>query len=201
MTCWQCNSDIKLGTLLCPHCGTLQPPAPGLTHFQRLGVPGTFRQDADAVITRHRSLQRQVHPDRFASATALVRRLSIEHATAINDALRIIRDPMRRAFYCLKLKGVDIDDERSGIKLDPLFLMKIIELREAISELRGDDAHVERAQMEREVALWYEETLERLGQRLDGAESGADDLSLLAQDAAQLKYLRRALDDIQAEGN
>ena len=199
MICWQCHSAIEAETLFCVQCRVLQPPLPGLDHFERLGLPRTYAQDPKTVITHHRRLQRQLHPDRFASETPLVRRLSVEHATAINVALRVIKDPMRRAFYCLELKGVDVNDERAGIKLDPMFLMKVIELREAISELQGEDTHVERARMERDVAAWYEGILANLGQRLDEEEGSEMDLTSLAQDAAQLKYLRRALDDLQAE--
>ena len=199
MTCWQCHSAVDAKALFCAQCGALQPPLPGLNHFDRLGLSSTYAQDSDEVTTQYRKLQRQLHPDRFVSAPPLIRRLSIEHATAINDALRVVKDPMRRAFYCLELKGIDINDERSGIKLDPMFLMKVIELREAISELRGDDNHVERAQMERNVAGWYEEILTDLGEQLDRNDATDADLSALAQNAAQLKYLRRALDDLQSE--
>ena len=190
---------MAVGQLFCPECQVLQPPRPGLSHFERLGLPHLYRQDQSKLAHKHRALQRQLHPDRFVSADPLVRRLSVEHATAINDAFRILKDPLQRAFYCLTLKGVNINDERSSIKLEPMFLMKIIELREAIDELRGADSHVERGRIEREVAAWYEATLNRLGEALDAPGEAASNVNDLAQDAAQLKYLKRALEDLHAE--
>ena len=199
MLCWQCHTTITAQDLFCNQCSVLQPIRSGLNHFQRLGLTDSFSQDSRTIVDRHRALQRQLHPDRFVSADSLVRRLSVEHATAINDAFRIVKDPLQRAFYCLELKGINVNDERTNIKLDPMFLMKVIELREAISELRGDDSHVERGRIEREVAGWYEETLDRLGRALDATDVSESELEGLAQDAAQLKYLRRALEDLHAE--
>ena len=104
---------------------------------------------------------------------------------------------MSRAAYLLKLLGIDVDDDR-GVKLSPAFLITILELRESLEELVGPDAHVERQRIQQSVALEYEEGLARLGTRLD-ATTKPDESALngLGQLHAQLKYLRRTLDEIE----
>ena len=62
----------------------------------------------------YRELSLQLHPDRFAQADAQERRLSLEQTTALNEAYKTLKDPVRRAFYLLKLHGVDLDREDAG---------------------------------------------------------------------------------------
>jgi molecular chaperone HscB len=114
----------------------------------------------------------------------------------LNDALRVLRDPVRRGAYLLSLRGLDPNSEDTKIRLDPLFLMEIIELREAISELDGPDAHVERGRMERAVAARFEGLIAQLAAGLDDADTPPEPL---AQLVAQLKYLRRILEELHAQ--
>lgn len=199
MPCWRCTSSAVDQHEFCPTCGSIQPPSPHRTHFERLGVEAGFAQDNDALLKRHREEQRRFHPDRFVSKSDAERRLSLEHATALNDAYRILRDPCSRAEYMLTLRGCDVTSEDKQVALSPMFLMEIMELREVIDELRGSDTHVERGQIERDVALKYESILEELGAGLDG---GDQPVAHLAQLAAQLRYLKRILEDLHslAEG-
>ena len=80
-----------------------------------------------------------------------------------------------------------------------------MELRESLEELKGPDAHVERQRIQQSVALEYEEGITRLGTRLDAAtQPDGSALLGLAQLHAQLKYLRRTLEEIErleAEGD
>ena len=195
MNCWNCGVAMEPGQIFCGQCQTLQPPNPKRDHFARLGLPRTFRISIDEVTRRHRALQRKLHPDRFVHASDRVRRLSLEHATLLNDAVRVLRDPVRRGGYLLALRGLDPNAEDNQIRIDPMFLMEIIELREAISELDGSDAHVERGKMEHEVVGRFEELVDALA---TGLEDESAPLESLAQLVAQLKYLRRVLDELHA---
>jgi hypothetical protein len=93
----------------------------------------------------------------------------------------------------LGLKGMDVTDEGNQVRLQPMFLMEVLELREAMEELGGPDTHVERGRITTEVARRYESTLTTLGSGLD---SGIPSIETLAQCAAQLKYLKKILDDL-----
>ena len=195
MSCWRCKSSAEREDEFCVTCGTIQPPSPDRTHFDRLGVAHSFRQSEADLVQRHRREQRRFHPDRFVSRSDIERRLSLEHATALNDAYRLLKDPCLRAEYMLRLRGCDVGSEDKQVSLSPMFLMEIMELREVIDELKGSDTHVERGQLERDVAARYEETIERLGDGLDQQTHSIDEL---AQWAAQLRYLKRILEDLQS---
>jgi molecular chaperone HscB len=192
MKCWQCG--VHESDPICGACGIIQPPDPRLDHFERLGLTRRFAQDTGEVAASHRRLQRTVHPDRFASKGARERRLSLEHATALNDAVRTLRNPLLRADYLLLLRGVDVAAEgEDRVTLEPMFLMEILELREALDELTGPDAHPERAKLRHDIIARYEGSLAALGAGLDADEA----LPALVQSAAQLRYLRRVIEELE----
>jgi molecular chaperone HscB len=105
-------------------------------YFELFGLQKSFDLDPGDLAERFRKLQQTVHPDRFASSTDQERRLSMQQATLINEAYQALKDPLSRAQYLLLLEGDVRDDEQSTIQ-SPGFLMEQMELREALSEARG----------------------------------------------------------------
>ncbi len=196
-SCWSCKTLMARVERACPACKLLQPPDPSQNHFERFGLPQKFTVELEKLTAAFRLGQRATHPDRFVSATDRERRHALEHSTVINDGYRRLREPMPRAGYLLGLMGLDIHDDRS-IQLSSGFLITILEVRESLEELTGPDAHVERRRIQQSIALEYEEGLVRLGTRLDsGTEMTTETLMSLGQLFAQLKYLRRVLEEIE----
>ncbi len=76
-------------------------------HFELFGLPPRFDVDTAALDTRYRELQREVHPDRFATAPDAERRTSMQLATRVNEAYQTLKSPLGRAVYILQLRGVD----------------------------------------------------------------------------------------------
>lgn len=105
-------------------------------YFELFELPVEFSVDIDALEQRYRTLQQVVHPDRYASASDQERRLSMQQATRLNEACQVLKNPLLRARYLLELNGVRWEDEQSAV-VDPEFLMEQMELREALSEVRG----------------------------------------------------------------
>jgi molecular chaperone HscB len=133
--CWNCHSDTGASPF-CPACGKIAARPAGATHFDVFGLPRAYDVDAPALERSYRELSLKLHPDRFAQADAKERRLSLEQTTALNEAYKTLKDPVKRAFYLLKLQGVDLDrDDASAQKNMPLdFLEEVMELREALDE-------------------------------------------------------------------
>lgn len=104
-------------------------------HFELLGLPARFAVDPAALERGYRSLQSQVHPDRFAASTQAERRVAMQWATRANEAYRTLRDPLERARYLLQLRGYDTEEE-SNTSMPADFLMQQMELREAVNEAR-----------------------------------------------------------------
>ena len=83
-------------------------------------------------------MQRAVHPDKFASASDQERRLSVQQSALINEAYQTLKNPLSRAQYMLKLRGGDISNDTSA-SMDSQFLMKQMQLREELEQVRGSD--------------------------------------------------------------
>ena len=102
-------------------------------HFELFGLPAGFDIDLSALDERYRELQREVHPDRFASAPQAEQRVSMDMATRVNEAYRTLKSPVERARYILKLHGVDPEFE-TNTAMPTEFLTQQLELREALEE-------------------------------------------------------------------
>lgn len=57
----------------------------------------------DDLESRYKSLQRSLHPDKFSMATEAEKGLSAEQATAVNHAYSILRRPLSRANYLVRV--------------------------------------------------------------------------------------------------
>lgn len=104
-------------------------------HFELFGLPVGFDVDRETLSLRYRDLQRAVHPDRFANASAQERRLAVQRAAQINEAFQTLKEPLARARYLLELNGKPLDE--SDTAMDPGFLMEQMELRERIEGIRS----------------------------------------------------------------
>ena len=56
-------------------------------HFELLGLPVQFAIDANLLDQNYRKLQSEVHPDRFAAASAAERLRSMHIATDANELI------------------------------------------------------------------------------------------------------------------
>jgi len=104
-------------------------------HFELLGLPLAYAVDPSRLESGYRSLQSQVHPDKFAAASEAERRVAMQWAARANEAYTTLRDPLKRARYLLALKGFDTGEE-SNTAMPPDFLMQQMEWREAVAEAR-----------------------------------------------------------------
>ena len=160
--------------------------------FATLGIPRSFDVELPVVERIHRELSRAVHPDRYVGAGASERRAALAKAVEVNEAWRIVRDPIRRAEALLTLSGVEVA-EGTEPKADPEFLMEMLEQREALGEARRarDLANVKR------MASEVEERSRRVERALSsGFATGIT--APLAGKLAELRFYRRFLDEVSA---
>ncbi|MEO7110384.1 MAG: Fe-S protein assembly co-chaperone HscB [Polyangiaceae bacterium] len=106
--------------------------------FEILGIDARYDLDLRAVEKRHRELSVALHPDKFASDGASARREAIERASQVNEAWRIVRDPVRRAEALFAVAGIKVG-ETNEPKSDQAFLMDMMEMRETLSDARDSN--------------------------------------------------------------
>ena len=104
---------------------------------------------------RYRALSRQFHPDYFYNASAAERRASLERSSYLNDAYRVLKNPVARLEYLLKLEGVAAQGPQQASKQVPAGLLEeVFALNEELDEVRearasGASADEWRARLER----------------------------------------------------
>src|SRR5437762_14228066 len=107
-------------------------------YFALFGLPQRYRFDQEELDAAYRSLQRVVHPDRYAAAGDAERRVALQSSARVNEAYRALKDPVGRAQYLLSLRGIDALAEKDT-ELPGQFLESELERREAVA-----DAHAGR---------------------------------------------------------
>src|SRR6202142_2654050 len=66
------------------------------------------------------------------------RQRALDMSSALNDAYRTLKDPVKRAQYLLTLEGFDVGEQRSK-DVPPELLEEVFELNMALEEMRGGD--------------------------------------------------------------
>jgi molecular chaperone HscB len=184
--CWSCKGPVASRALFCHTCGAVQ--APGSTdHFTRLGMLPSFDLDDEKVEKQYLGFQRVLHPDRFAGKPAKERVIAEQQAVALNEAYETLNDPLKRATYLLRLKGVNSEVAEEKTVNDPVLLMEAMEKREALSEAESADA-IE------ELMIGAGATAIQLLSEISLAFA-ADDLAAANRSVLRLKYLRKFLEE------
>lgn len=155
-------------------------------HFDLFGIAERFALDRDALDVAFRNVQATVHPDRFAGAGAVDRRVAMQLATQANEAYRTLRDPASRGAYLCTLHGVDVAFE-SNTAMPAEFLMRQIEWREALEDARDAADLVQLDRLRGEVDTERDALLARLADAIDARA----DYPAAAADLRQMMFLDR----------
>lgn len=156
--------------------------------FELFGLERRFRLARETLDARWRSLQAEVHPDRFAAEGAAAQRVALQWAVRVNEAYQRLKDPLRRGAYLCELAGHKIDAE-SNTAMPKDFLAKQMEWREALDEARhlsAVEALAAEVEVERRSGVERLATLIDVDQQLDEA----------AQQVRALMFVERFADDI-----
>ncbi len=66
-----------------------------MDYFTLFGLPARYLIDGNQLTTRYQELQRQFHPDRFATQPERERLASMQQAATINDAYQNAQAPVK----------------------------------------------------------------------------------------------------------
>ena len=161
-----------------------------VSDFELFGVPVQFAQDRAQLDARWKDLQREAHPDKFASQGTAAQRVAMQWSVRINEAYQRLKDPMRRAAYLCELGGAPIQAE-NNTAMPAAFLMQQMEWREAMDDAT-DVAALEA--LYDDVQQAHTAALQQCAQLIDTAH----DLSAAAQQVRGLMFIEKFLRDIEA---
>lgn len=161
--------------------------------FAILGIQRSFEVDLASIEKRHRELSRALHPDRYADAGAAERKLTLAKAIEVNEAWRIVRDPIRRAEALFALAGIAVGEQYEP-RPSPSLLMDTMDRREALAEAREKRDLAAIDHLAGEVDAARRSVEERL--RAGFARGGK--LDALVPLLGELRFHRRFLDEVNA---
>ena len=105
--------------------------------FALFDLPVAFQVDSALLNERYLALQKSLHPDNFSAASAQEQRLAMQKSAEINDALRILKDPIARADSIIALNTGERENLEEKSNKDIGFLMQQMEWRETLENIEN----------------------------------------------------------------
>ena len=107
-------------------------------YFELFNLPEKFQIDSVKLQENYRLIQKEIHPDRFATSTENEKTQSMIKSTQVNDAYQTLKSPTKRAKYILSLhKSVE------KITLPPDFLMQQMEWEEHLEDIEKNNKELD----------------------------------------------------------
>ncbi|KZF23862.1 Co-chaperone Hsc20 [Xylona heveae TC161] len=138
---------------------------------------GPFSIDLPSLKKEFLQLQARAHPDRHPQEAK-----SRAEATSarINEAYKVLQNPLLRAQYLLSLRGIDVAEDETAKVEDPELLMEVLDMREAIEAV---DEEEELEPLKDNISWRIDESVRILADAFQ-----ADDLDAAKIEAVKLRY-------------
>ncbi|MGL4546301.1 MAG: co-chaperone HscB [Plesiomonas sp.] len=165
-----------------------------MNYFELFGLPVCFKVDGSLLTSHYRELQKQNHPDKFATASERDRLLAVQNAANINEGYQTLRDPLLRAEYLLAQNGVSLHAEQQTLR-DPEFLMQQMMLREELEEIeQASSADIETllGEFEQRLTVMNRTRMQQLQDDLEKAQ-----WDQAADHVRKLKFLAKLRQEIE----
>jgi molecular chaperone HscB len=179
-------------------------------------MPRKLWIEMDGLEKKFLQLSWKLHPDNFVNAAERERELSLEKSSQLNDAYRVLRDPVSRVEYLLGIEGMRKEGEHKQ-QAPPELLEEVFELNESLDELReakssGGDLAALKSRLEAAQKNFQEKLGEVDGQLQStakewdaGADAGVDEaarkkiMSRLNELLNRRSYIRNLVTNVQKE--
>ena len=135
-------------------------------YFGLFSLPHVFGLDAEQLDRAWKSVAMAVHPDRFATASAVEKRVAMQWSARANEAYRVLKDPLSRARYMCECAGVDLQTE-TNTAMSAEFLIQQMQWHERVDELNDHPDSNDVAAFKIELAEALSDTTSRVQSLLD----------------------------------
>src|SRR6266853_2420344 len=166
-------------------------------HFSLFGLPRKLWIEMSTLEKKFLELSWELHPDKFVNASSAEQEASLRRSSELNDAYRVLRDPVARVEYLLEIEGMRKEGEHKQ-QAPPELLEEVFELNESLDELReakasGSDLAVLKARLE-SAEKNFQEKLGEVDAQLQVAAREWD--AALQADAATRKKVMAQLNEL-----
>jgi len=187
-----------------------------LDHFALFGLPRKLWIEMAGLEQKFLQMSWKLHPDNFVNAPADEQERSLKRSSEVNDAYRILRDPVARVEYLLEIEGARKEGEHKQ-QAPPELLEEVFELNESLDELReakesGADLAVLMSRLE-SAEKSFQEKLGEVDQHLQvaaqqwdaavEADAGDNDRKAITVRLNELlnrrSYIRNLVNNVQKE--
>jgi molecular chaperone HscB len=187
-----------------------------LDHFALFDLPRKLWIEMSGLERKFLQLSWKLHPDNFVNAPVEEQERSLKRSSEVNDAYRVLRDPVARVEYLLEIEGARKEGEHKQ-QAPPELLEEVFELNESLDELReaketGADLAVLKARLESAEKSFQEklgevdEQLQVAAQQWDAAldaNAGDNDRKAIMVRLNELlnrrSYIRNLVNNVQKE--
>ena len=137
-SCRHCGAGAPTEAHFCPQCERIMSLTRHGDYFSFFGLPRKLTIDLADLERRFRALSRQFHPDYYYNATTAERLASLERSSYLNDAYRVLKQPLDRAEYLLKLEGLPaVGQHQDAREMEPGLLEEVFALNEELDDVRA----------------------------------------------------------------
>ena len=163
-----------------------------MNYFEFYQLPISFKIDAKKLKRKFYEYSRKYHPDFFVQASGAEQEEVLEKSTLNNKAYKTLSNLDSRIKYVLECKGLMQEGEK--YKLPPMFLMEMMEVNEALMELKFESNPENLAQISKQVEETEEGLFEEVASILENYEDGVSteaDLKKVKDYYFKRRYLLR----------
>ncbi|PIT12628.1 Fe-S protein assembly co-chaperone HscB [Snodgrassella alvi] len=161
-------------------------------YFALFQLPEQFNIDDKQLEQNYRLLAAQCHPDKFAARSTFEQKQAMMMAATVNEAYRILSNPLDRAAYLLQQQNIDADaPEHTHFPAD--FLMQQMQWRETLEDARTEADAVTLQELDATI----QQEQDKLYQELNTAFM-QNQLEIAAKLVRQGRFLHKLHTEIQA---
>ena len=136
-------------------------------YFELFNLPEKFQIDLEMLQENYRAIQKEIHPDRFATSSENEKVQSMIMSTQTNDGYETLKSPIKRAKYILSLhKSVE------KITLPPDFLMQQMEWEEHFETIEKNSSEL--TEFKSTINKKYEEYFLLISTQIDHDQNWSD---------------------------
>ena len=137
LECRNCGAGAPVDEHFCPQCNRILALGRYGDYFSFFSLPRKLGIDVADLERRFRDLSRKFHPDYYYNASPAERLASLERSSYLNDAYRILRNPIARIEHLLAIEGLPPARSADGTaKVPPSLLEEVFALNEELDEIR-----------------------------------------------------------------